>query len=105
MIARGRMVVAVAAAAGALGACGSGAEDVVPGTCLAVSPDGEVYDPGTPGEHGAPDIPTGFVTRRAVAARSFLVVANHPVAARAGCDVLVRGGRAVDAAGEAAASS
>jgi gamma-glutamyltranspeptidase / glutathione hydrolase len=98
MMAPRGIVVLVAAAAGVLAACGGGTSDVVPGTCLAVSPDGQVYDPGTPGEHGAPDIATGFVTRRAVDARSFLVVANHPVAAKAGCDVLIRGGSAVDAA-------
>jgi gamma-glutamyltranspeptidase/glutathione hydrolase len=79
-------------------ACGGGADEVVPGTCLQASPDGEIYDPATPGEHGAPEIPTGFVVRSAVATRSYMVVANHPVAAKAGCDVLARGGSAVDAA-------
>jgi gamma-glutamyltranspeptidase/glutathione hydrolase len=80
-----------------LAGCG-GASDAVPGTCMAVSSSGEIYDPGTPGEHGAPDISIGFASRRAVDARSFLVVANHPVAAKAGCDILARGGSAVDAA-------
>ena len=94
----GMMRVAPAAVALAvLAGCG-GSSEAVPGTCLAVSSSGQVYDPGTPGEHGAPDIAAGFVSRRAVDARSFLVVANHPVAAKAGCDILERGGSAVDAA-------
>jgi gamma-glutamyltranspeptidase/glutathione hydrolase len=78
--------------------CGGDNRDVVPGTCLAVSPDGEVYDPGTPGEHGAPASPGGFDDRRPATARSFMVVANHPVASKAGCDILRRGGSAIDAA-------
>lgn len=88
---------ALATAAVILASCGGGA-DVVPGTCLQVSPGGQVYDPGTPGEHGAPEIPTGFVSRPAFTTRSFMVVANHPQATRAGCDVLARGGSAIDAA-------
>lgn len=83
-------------AAIAVASCGGG--EVVPGTCLQVTSGGQVYDPGTPGEHGAPEIPTGFVSRSAFATRSFMIVANHPVAARAGCDILNRGGSAVDAA-------
>lgn len=71
---------------------------VVPGTCQAVSPTGQIYDPGTPGEHGAPDILAGYLSRRALDARTFMVVANNPVAARAGCDILQAGGSAVDAA-------
>jgi len=72
--------------------CGGASEPAVPGTCLAVAQDGRIYDP------GAPDIPTGFVSRSAVAARSFLVVANHPVAGKAGCEILEQGGTATDAA-------
>ena len=80
-----------------MASCGGGDPDIVPGPCLAVS-DGHVYDPGTPGEHGAPDIAAGFVARTAATTRSYMVVANHPVAARIGCGVLERGGSAVDAA-------
>jgi len=75
--------------------CGGSSEDVVPGTCLAASLGGQVYDPGAA---SAPELPTGFVTRSPIAAHSFMVVANHPLAAKAGCDVLERGGTAIDAA-------
>src|SRR5512147_1531256 len=93
---RGRRAWTVAAVV--VASCGGGGDDVVPGTCLQVTSSGQVYDPSTPGEHGAPAIPTGFVSRAAFATRSFMIVANHPAAAKAGCDILDRGGSAVDAA-------
>ncbi len=50
----------------------------------------------------APDRPpepaTGFQPKPAVHAKRFLVVAAHPLASRAGADVLARGGGALDAA-------
>jgi gamma-glutamyltranspeptidase / glutathione hydrolase len=88
----------LAAAALLLASCGGGSDPVTDNACLQVSTTGAVYNPGTPGENGAPEIPTGFVTRQAVAARSFMVVANNPLATKAGCDVLKKGGTAVDAA-------
>jgi gamma-glutamyltranspeptidase/glutathione hydrolase len=83
--------------AATLVACG-GSDDVTENACLQVSPTGQVYNPGTPGENGAPEIATGFASKAAVRARSFMVVANNPLATKAGCDVLKKGGTAVDAA-------
>jgi len=83
--------------AAGLAACG-GDDEIAANACLQVSPSGQVYNPGTPGENGAPEIATGFAAKAAVAARSFMVVANNPLATKAGCDVLKKGGSAVDAA-------
>jgi len=78
---------------------GCGGEDAVDtNACLQVSPTGQVYNPGTPGENGAPEIATGFASKAAVQARSYMVVANNPLATKAGCDMLKKGGSAVDAA-------
>ena len=88
----------VAVAAGlVLAGCG-GDDTIAENACLQVSPTGAVYDPGRPGEAGAPEIPTGFASKTAVQARSFMVVAANPLATKAGCDVLKKGGTAVDAA-------
>jgi gamma-glutamyltranspeptidase / glutathione hydrolase len=66
--------------------------------CLQYSATGTAYNPGTPGENGAPEIPTGFATKQTAFARSFMVVAANPLATKAGCEVLKSGGSAVDAA-------
>ena len=66
--------------------------------CLQVSASGALYNPGTPGENGAPEIATGFASKKLVNSRSFMVVANNPLATKAGCEVLKAGGTAVDAA-------
>ncbi len=82
-----------------LAACGGGHVDQVDqNACLQVSATGAVYNPGTPGENGAPEIATGFAAKTVTTARSFMVVANNPLASKAGCDVLKKGGTAVDAA-------
>ncbi len=84
---------------GALVLAGCGGDDEVSANaCLQVSPTGQVYNPGTPGANGAPEIPTGFASKSAVTARSIMVVAANPLATKAGCDVLKKGGSAVDAA-------
>ncbi len=85
-----------------LTACG-GFGDEVPdrvaeNACLQVTSTGAVYNPGTPGESGAPEIPTGFTTKKVQYSRSFMVVAANPLATKAGCDVLRAGGSALDAA-------
>ncbi len=80
-----------------LAGCG-GDDDVSSNACLQVSPTGQVFDPGTPGANGAPEIPTGFASKSVVSARSIMVVAANPLATKAGCDVLKKGGSAVDAA-------
>src|SRR5262249_49273958 len=71
---------------------------VVPGTCRAVTPFGQIFDPGMPGQQGAANIPVGYISRLPLDARTFMVVATHPVAAKVGCDILDAGGSAVDAA-------
>jgi gamma-glutamyltranspeptidase / glutathione hydrolase len=45
-----------------------------------------------------PEADTGFQPKTAVHAKRFLVVAAHPLAARAGADTVARGGSALDAA-------
>ncbi len=85
-----------------LAGCGSDDDDFVDSVgdnaCLQYSSTGSVYNPGTPGESGAPEIPTGFAAKKVAYARSFMVVAANPLATKAGCDVLNAGGTAVDAA-------
>jgi gamma-glutamyltranspeptidase/glutathione hydrolase len=81
-----------------LAGCGGDDDPVTANACLQVSPTGQTYNPGTPGENGAPEIPTGFVAQKVVTARSFMVVAANPLATKAGCEVLKKGGSAVDAA-------
>ncbi|HMH16797.1 MAG TPA: gamma-glutamyltransferase [Burkholderiales bacterium] len=51
-----------------------------------------------PAPESAPELATGVTPKALVTARRFIVVAAHPLAARAGYDVLKRGGSAVDAA-------
>jgi len=46
----------------------------------------------------APEPATEIVPKQLVTARRFMVVAAHPLAARAGYDAIHRGGSAVDAA-------
>ncbi len=87
----------VAAATALLASCGGG-DNVAENACLQASPTGALYDPGKPGENGAPEIATGFASKTVATARSFMVVANNPLATKAGCEVLRRGGSAVDAA-------
>jgi gamma-glutamyltranspeptidase/glutathione hydrolase len=85
-----------------LAGCGGSGDDpvdtVAENACLQFSPAGAVYDPGTPGQNGAPEIPTGFASKKAAFSRSFMVVAANPLATKAGCEVLKKGGTAVDAA-------
>jgi len=91
------LAVTLVATAVLLASCGGG-DNVAENACLQMSPTGALYDPGKPGESGAPEIATGFASKTVVAARSFMVVANNPLATKAGCEVLRKGGSAVDAA-------
>ncbi len=81
-------------------ACGGNddSDPVAENACLQVSTSGALYDPGTPGVNGAPEIPTGFASKQTAYSRSFMVVAANPLATKAGCEVLKKGGSAVDAA-------
>ena len=83
-----------------LAACGSDdpVDQVAENACLQYSASGAIYNPGTPGQDGAPEIPTGFASKKTAYSRSYMVVANNPLATKAGCDVLRAGGSAVDAA-------
>jgi len=54
--------------------------------------------PGAPRAQPSPELATPRTEKQVVEARRFMVVAAHPLAARAGYDVLKRGGSAVDAA-------
>ncbi len=85
-----------------LAACGGGDDDrpdtVGQNACLQYGTSGAVYDPGTPGQNGAPEIATGFASKKVAYSRSFMVVAANPLATKAGCEVLRKGGSAVDAA-------
>ena len=80
------------------GCGGDDADTVAENACLQVAPSGALYDPGAPGANGAPEIATGFASKSVVDARSYMVVAANPLAAKAGCDTLKAGGSAVDAA-------
>ena len=97
-----RPLVSALAAGLLLGACGGGHDDPVDevgqNACLQYGTSGAVYDPGTPGLNGAPEIATGFATKQVAYSRSFMVVAANPLATKAGCEVLKKGGSAVDAA-------
>ncbi|MEY3252529.1 MAG: gamma-glutamyltransferase [Pseudomonadota bacterium] len=83
-----------------LAACGGDdpVDLVAENACLQYGTEGAVYNPGTPGVGGAPEIPTGFAAKKVAFSRSFMVVAANPLATKAGCDVLRRGGTAIDAA-------
>ena len=81
-------------------ACGGNddVDTVGENACLQYSASGAVYNPGTPGANGAPEIPTGFASKKTAYSRSFMVVAANPLATKAGCEVLKKGGTAIDAA-------
>ena len=58
-----------------------------------------VVGSGDAGDPAAPEPASGYVPgHKLVYAKNYMVVANHPLATRAGCDILKAGGSAVDAA-------
>ncbi len=79
-----RPVVSLIGAALLLVACGGGHDDPVDeigqNACLQYSTSGAVYDHGTPGLNGAPEIATGFASKKVAFSRSFMVVAANPLA-------------------------
>jgi gamma-glutamyltranspeptidase/glutathione hydrolase len=84
-----------------LAACGGDGDDVdliAQNACLQYGSAGAVYDPATPGQGGAPEIATGFASKKTAYSRSYMVVAANPLATKAGCEVLKQGGSAIDAA-------
>lgn len=57
-----------------------------------------VVGSGLPGDPGAPEPASGYRVKKLVSAKSYMVVSANPYASRAGCEVLKKGGSAVDAA-------
>lgn len=80
------------------GGNGGGREEVSATTCLQVTDSGQVIDPTTPGDGNAPELATGFASKGVVYARNFMAVAANPIATKTACDILAKGGSAVDAA-------
>ena len=102
---------APAALALLLAACGGGGDDDAPGnslavdtnpnSCAVVNADGSavVVGSGQPGDPAAPEPTSGYrLGYKAKYASKYMVVANTPLATKAGCDILRAGGTAADAA-------
>ncbi|MDP3223872.1 MAG: hypothetical protein Q8M96_12135, partial [Rubrivivax sp.] len=90
--ARFAQIALVALLAAACGGDDDEADLVGENACLQYGTAGVIYDPGTPGVGGAPEIPTGFAAKKTAFSRSFMVVAANPLATKAGCEVLKKGG-------------
>ncbi len=90
----------VATSASLLAACGGSEVIVGDPPCEVVTSAGNVVvGSGLPGDPAAPEPASGYrVGKTVVKARNFMVVTANPLASRAGCDVLRKGGSAVDAA-------
>ncbi|MDP9899921.1 gamma-glutamyltransferase family protein [Variovorax ginsengisoli] len=72
----------------------------VDNSCLTTDANGTptVVGSGLSGDPAAPEPASGYVVgHKLVYAKSYMVVANHPLASKAGCDVLKAGGSAADA--------
>ncbi len=70
-------------------------------SCLTTTSSGAqvVVGSGLAGDPAAPEPASGYILgHKVVTAKSYMVVANHPLATKAGCDILKAGGSAVDAA-------
>ncbi len=88
------------ASVGVLSACGGSDVTVGDPPCEVVTSTGTVVvGSGLPGDPAAPEAASGYrVGKQVVKARNFMVVTANPLASRAGCEVLRKGGSAVDAA-------
>ena len=83
--------------------CGGSDDDddaVADNACQVITDSGTVtVGSGLPGDPAAPELASGYrIGKKAVHAKSYMVVTANPLASKAGCDVLKAGGRAVDAA-------
>jgi gamma-glutamyltranspeptidase/glutathione hydrolase len=91
-------------AALALGACGGSDDDdddsASATECQVLASDGSsvTVGSGNPGDPAAPELATGYRTgKTTIYARQFMVTTATPLASKAGCEVLAKGGSAVDA--------
>ena len=67
--------------------------------CAQVTDSGSVdVGSGLPGDPAAPEPASGFRSKKLVSAKTYMVVTANPYASKAGCEVLKKGGSAVDAA-------
>ena len=90
-------------AAAALAACGGSDDEdasAQASECQAVTDSGSVVvGSGLQGDPAAPEPASGYKTgKKAVTARTYMVVSANPLASKAGCDILKAGGNAADAA-------
>ena len=86
--------------AAALAGCGGGGDGGSSGACEFGTGSGSVVvGSGLAGDPAAPEPASGYVTgKKAVHARNYMVSTANPLASKAGCEVLKKGGTAVDAA-------
>jgi gamma-glutamyltranspeptidase / glutathione hydrolase len=97
----GLRAVAALCAAIALFGCGDSSETVVveDTQCAQLTDSGSVVvGSGLPGDPSLPEPSSGFRSKSLVSAKTYMVVTANPRASKAGCDVLKKGGSAVDAA-------
>src|SRR5450759_482736 len=81
----------------------NGSDSGTPATnsCQAITPDGTtvIVGSGLPGDPAAPEAASGYRTGlKAVYAKKYMVATCNPWASKAGCEVLLKGGSAADAA-------
>jgi gamma-glutamyltranspeptidase/glutathione hydrolase len=87
-----------------LSACGGSSDAVATATvadtqCAQVTDTGSVVvGSGLPGDPTAPEPASGYRAKNLVSAKTYMVVSANPYASKAGCEVLKKGGSAVDAA-------
>ena len=97
-------VIALASLVLTLNACGGGSSSDSSATLPTVSAGCELD--GTtgstpvilPGAPGAPEVATGYASKKTVYAKNYMAVTNNPTSTKTACDILKQGGTAIDAA-------